>query len=92
MHHEDELSRQKTEEDLAHPEDDVSTGSETSTVDQSSTNNVAIVNFQPGEAADPHNWSMVREKGLRHTIEDAADGEYSQRRSMSLSWDRFYPL
>lgn len=67
MRHEDELSRQKTEEDLAQPEDDVSTGSETSTVDQRSTDNVAIVNFQPGEAADPHNWSMVRLNVLCHT-------------------------
>lgn len=66
MHHENELVRQKTEEDLAQP-DDVSTGSDTSTVDQRSTDNVALVEFLPGEPANPHNWSMVRLK-LSHGL------------------------
>lgn len=90
MHHESELIRQKTEEDLAQPDDDVSTGSDTSTVDQSSTGNVAIVNFLPGEPADPHNWSMVRfEIGACYMSEVnmLIIGKHRQRRYMSLLWD-----
>lgn len=78
MHHESELTRQKTEEDLAQPEDDVSTGSETTTVDQRSIDNVAIVNFQPGEPADPHNWSMVRSNLSQNTVWRAANNHQTQ--------------
>lgn len=61
MHQEsDELTSQKTEEDLEHPDYDSSTGSDTATADERPADHVAIVNFQPDELADPHNWTIVR--------------------------------
>ncbi|CAN8104140.1 unnamed protein product [Discula destructiva] len=60
MHDESELTRQKTEEDLAQSADDVSTGSDTTADDRRSTDGVAVLNFTAGEPADPHNWSAAK--------------------------------
>lgn len=89
MHHESELTRQKTEEDLAQADDDVSTESDTITADQRSTEDVFIVNFQPGEPADPHNWSTVRFTDSRYIRwKKLIFGR--PRKSMLLLWDLCY--
>lgn len=60
MHDESEMTRQKTEEDLTQPGDGVSVKTDIATDDGRSTENVTVVDFQPGEPANPHNWSEVR--------------------------------
>lgn len=60
---ESEPTMQKTKEDLLQSTDDVSTGTGLSTptrLDTPMEKNAVVVNFQPGEPADPHNWSQVR--------------------------------
>lgn len=68
MGHENELTREKTEERQRRQqqrrpseiEDDTpSTVSDSSSDEHPSINDVILVNFQPGEPADPHNWSKV---------------------------------
>lgn len=63
MHHENQLTREKTEEEQhSSPIVDFeapSTESESDGEGLSSPDDVALVNFQPGEPGDPHNWSMV---------------------------------
>lgn len=59
MHSESELAGEKTKEEVRQSVDDVSTGSEAATDDHSSTSDVVLVDFAPGEPADPHNWSKV---------------------------------
>lgn len=63
MHHADELTREKDEgeQHTSPPDnDDVpSTESETGSDGLPSTGEVVIVNFEAGEPADPHNWSIV---------------------------------
>jgi hypothetical protein len=64
MHHERELTREKTHEDQpAQPDFDNELPSTESGSDSDglhgSMHDVSLVNFQPGEPADPHNWSMV---------------------------------
>lgn len=67
MHRETELTREKTHDEHEHavaPDvelDAQSTQSDTDSDDRrsSSQDDVVLVNFQPGEPADPHNWSLV---------------------------------
>lgn len=67
MHHESELTREKTQEDVEenqathHPEYErsPSTQSETDSNSHDSIEDVNLVTFRPGEPADPHNWSKV---------------------------------
>lgn len=67
MHRETELTREKTHDGHEHavaPDvelDAQSTQSGTDSEDRrsSSQDDVVLVNFQPGEPADPHNWSLV---------------------------------
>lgn len=73
MHRENELTRQKTDEAQRTPPDyDVespATQSDSDSDDQPSTSDVVLVNFHPGEPADPHNWPKVSQPwtpGLHH--------------------------
>ena len=66
MHHETELTREKTQDEHQAPIPAVeyeaqSTQSDTDSEGRpsSSQEDVVPVNFQPGEPADPHNWSLV---------------------------------
>lgn len=64
MHREHELTRVKSEEDQRRTRSELeeelpTTPSETDSDDRHSTNDVVLVNFQPGEPANPHNWSKV---------------------------------
>lgn len=69
MHRETELTREKTQDGHQHhgaAAADVeleaqSTQSDTDSEDRrpSSQDDVVLVSFQPGEPANPHNWSMV---------------------------------
>lgn len=67
MRHETELTREKTHDEQHHAVapgvelDAQSTQSDTDSEDRRSStqDDVILVNFQPGEPADPHNWSSV---------------------------------
>lgn len=68
MHHENELTREKTTEDVegnqpTPPECEVegspSTQSESDSDSNPSINDGNLVTFRPGEPADPYNWSKV---------------------------------
>lgn len=64
MHHERELMREKTEVERQTPsefgdEQQSARESDTGNDDRASNSDVILVNFQPGEPADPHNWSNV---------------------------------
>lgn len=54
MHHTTELTREKTEEEQPTPTESV-----TDSDDRQSTNDVILVEFKPGEPANPHNWPKV---------------------------------
>ncbi|KAI3393177.1 hypothetical protein diail_4633 [Diaporthe ilicicola] len=67
MHRETELTREKTQDGHQQSAQDVeleaqSTQSNTDSEDRrsSSQDDVVLVNFQPGEPADPHNWSLAK--------------------------------
>lgn len=69
MHQENQLTREKTEEDVeeeqpTQPEvgESPSTQSETDGESHNSTDDVNLVTFRPGEPANPHNWSKVSPK------------------------------
>lgn len=68
MHHENELTREKTREDVENqatsPEfaGSPSTQSETDSDSHASIHDASIVTFRPGEPADPQNWSKVSQK------------------------------
>jgi hypothetical protein len=73
MHSETELTREKTQDDRdgAIPVVDYEAQSTQSDTDSesrrpSSQDDVVAVNFQPGEPANPHNWSMVSAKKPKH--------------------------
>lgn len=63
MHHDSELTREKTADGQQTPPEldhELPTSpSDTDSDDQHSTNDVTVVNFLPGEPANPHNWSKV---------------------------------
>lgn len=66
MHHQNELVREKTEDDVdenqpTNPsfEASPSNQSETDSDSHASLDDVNLVTFRPGEPADPHNWSKV---------------------------------
>lgn len=70
MHHENELTREKTEEEQRTPPTfhvEPPTESESDSEALSSPDDVALVNFQPGEPGNPHNWSTVS-RNTRYTI------------------------
>lgn len=95
MHHESELTRDKTQEERQTPldfdDEEQSRESSTSSDDQASDGDVVLVNFQPGDAADPHNWSKV-------LLTTPQTGGYilmmngsRQRNCMPSLWARCYP-
>lgn len=72
MHHETELTREKTQDEhqAADPAIEYEAQSTQSDTDSegrrsSSQDDVVPVNFQPGEPADPHNWSLVSPNNQR---------------------------
>lgn len=72
MHHETELTREKTQDEhqAAAPASEYEAQSTQSDTDSegrrsSSQDDVVPVNFQPGEPADPHNWSLVSINGQK---------------------------
>lgn len=72
MHHERELTREKSEEDqpaqLGFDNEVPSTELESdSDGPHDSMHDVSVVNFQPGDPADPHNWSMVSSYTIHDT-------------------------
>ncbi|KUI67683.1 hypothetical protein VM1G_03590 [Cytospora mali] len=65
MHHEQELTREKTNEGQSAPPtfDDEAPSTELgsdSEGNRGSLDNVVLVNFQPGEPANPHNWAVAK--------------------------------
>ncbi|KAK7748160.1 hypothetical protein SLS53_001415 [Cytospora paraplurivora] len=64
MHHADEMTREKDEgEQRTSPPDNIdvpSTESESGSDGLPSTGEVVIVDFEPGEPADPHNWNIAK--------------------------------
>lgn len=84
MHHETELTREKTHDEHHHAvvpgvaSEAQSTQSDTDSEGRrsSSQDDVVLVNFQPGEPADPHNWSSVSTAShhCRHLVTQSDDG------------------
>lgn len=90
MHHQAELTREKTEEEQRTPptfDDEVpSTESESGSDGRPSPANATVITFQPGEPADPHNWSTVSPNTTEQVQPIYADGGHTPIRPKKSTW------